>query len=172
MKPSRCVLFTLIVLVAVLLPASVSNATTVKLTAKEHRLLVLVNAARVAHHLAPVHVRAVLVVAARQHSREMINRDYFSHFSAGGASFASRIARCGYWRGGYSSWSVGEIIGWGMGTSGSPLSIYRAWLRSPMHRAVIFNPRWRDIGIGQASGTLCGRHGVTIYTIDFGRRIR
>jgi uncharacterized protein YkwD len=172
MKPSRYLLFTMILLVAALVPASASSAATaVKLNTREHQLLVLINATRARHHLALVHVRAPLVVAARQHSREMIRRDYCSHNSASGASFAVRIARLGYWRSGYSYWSVGEIIGWGKGTSGTPLSIVRAWMKSPMHRAVILNKTWRDVGMGQASGTLCGRHGVLMYTVDFGRRI-
>jgi uncharacterized protein YkwD len=171
MKPSRYLLFTTILLAAVLVPVAASQAAgTVKLTAPEQRLLVLINATRTRHHLAAVHVQAALVSAARQHSCEMMHRGYCSHSSANGMRYDQRLARLGYWHRGYAYWSVGEVIGWGKGAAGSALSIYRAWMASHAHRAVILNPAWRDIGIGRADGTFRGASGVTMSTVDFGRR--
>ncbi len=100
------------------------------------------------------------------------SRDYFSHNSAGGATFAERLRAAGYKRSGYSSWAVGEVIGWGKGTAGTAQAIFKAWMGSSGHRAVILDKRWRDVGIGCAQGSFRGLSGALMYTVDFGRRAR
>ena len=76
-------------------------------------------------------------------------------------SYASRLRAFGYSRTGCTSWKVGEIIGWGRGSEGGGARIFRQWMKSPVHRAVILQRSFRDIGVGRAKGTLRGLTGVS-----------
>jgi uncharacterized protein YkwD len=147
-------------------PARAGNA------ANEQMLLQLINAARTRHGLAKLRLRPPLQDAARSHSLEMLQRGYFAHSSASGASYSARILRAGYRRSGCNSWSVSEVIGWGKGMRGTPQAVLRAWLASPWHRPIVLGARWRDVGIGCVRGTYQGRSGVLMYTVDVGRRAR
>ena len=110
--------------------------------------------------------------AALAHSRDMIARDYFAHSSLDGATIGARARRAGYTTSGWSRWTVGEVIAWGVSYKGTPESIFRAWMRSDSHRKIILTRTWRDVGIGCCRGTYKGISGVIMYTIDFGRRVQ
>lgn len=145
---------------------------TVSLTTPERRVLTLINNARAARGLHRLRARASLTRAARAHSRSMLRLDYFSHSSVSGETYAQRILGYGYARAGCSSWSVGEVIGWGAGsTAGSARAVFRTWMSSSGHRAVILTRRWRDVGVGRALGTYAGIGDVRMFTVDLGRRI-
>ncbi len=81
----------------------------------------------------------------------MVTRRYFSHVSASGEDFVSRIKRAGYLRGA-RAWTVGENLAWGSGSLGSPAEIVRGWMQSPPHKANILNGRFREVGVGIALG--------------------
>jgi uncharacterized protein YkwD len=130
--------------------------------------LCVLNAHRTRNNLRPLRLNRRLSRAARRHSRAMARRNFFSHDSLGGASFVDRIRRAGYLRGA-RSWSVGENIAYGTGGRSTPVSISRAWMNSPGHRANILSRSFSAIGIGIARGTPGGGGGGT-YTTDFGRR--
>jgi uncharacterized protein YkwD len=140
--------------------------------AVEKAVLELINKARTSRGLHAVRIQTHLDAAAIAHSRQMLSRDYFSHNSASGASFAQRLRSAGYGRAGYRSWAVGEVIAWGKGAAGAAQVIFRGWMNSSSHRAVILDRRWRDVGIGCAEGSYRGLSGTLMYTVDFGRRIR
>jgi uncharacterized protein YkwD len=135
-----------------------------------HRTATLhaVNAVRAAYGGPPLVLDRRLGRAARRHSREMVLRRYFAHESPDGARFSARIAATG-WMPRHRRWYVGETLAWGWGTSAAPSMIVAAWLRSPSHRRVILDPRYRRVGIGIVRGTPVagGRAGLT-YTADFG----
>ena len=141
-------------------------------TANEAVLFQLINHARTQRGLAPLHVNAALSCAALAHSREMMDRDYFSHSSPGGASCGTRARRARYSMSGYRYWAVAEVIGWGRRLFGTPQAIFSSWMRSAYHRAIILGRRWRDVGVGCVSGTFQGASGSWMYTVDVGRRIR
>ncbi|HUK76482.1 MAG TPA: CAP domain-containing protein [Thermoleophilia bacterium] len=144
---------------------------TVRLTSSEKSVLALVNHARTSRGLHSLRVRGALEKAARSHSRDMVARDYFSHNSASGAAFSSRLRAFGYSPSGCSSWCVGEIIGYSS-SSRAARSVFRAWMESPGHRSVILTRSFRDVGVGAAKGTFCGMSGVSMFTVDFGHRVR
>lgn len=152
---------------AVAAPARAFDRATV-----ETAVLHLINRTRAAHGLHAVRMQPDLDRAAIAHSRQMLSLGYFSHYSAGGATYVQRLRAAGYTAAGYRSWSAGEVIGWGTGIAGTAQMIFSAWMHSSGHRAVILTPRWRDVGIGCARGTFRGRPGTLMYTVDFGRRIR
>lgn len=144
-------------------------------TASERALRIatrcLLNKKRRVHGMRRLRGNSRLHRAADLHGADMARNDYFSHTSRSGASFLQRIQRTGYLRNA-RSWSVGENIAWGTGNLCTPLSIVRAWMRSPGHRANILNPRFREIGIGIAFDAPVRSSASTAatYTTDFGTR--
>jgi len=145
-------------------------AAAVRLTASEKAMLALINHARTSRGLHKLRVVAVLERASRSHSRDMLARDYFSHSSYGGASYQTRLLSFGYSRSGCTCWKVGEIIGWGRDSAARARSVFRRFMKSKVHRAVILRPCFRDVGVGAATGSLRSLTGVRMFTVDFGRR--
>ena len=130
------------------------------------------NAVRQQHGLLPLRVAAGLAAAAREHSLEMARLGYFSHSSAGGESFARRIARF-YPMGNRRHWAAGENLYWSSGEPDAYVAV-EAWLQSPKHRAILLRRDWREVGIGAVSVSagpgIYGGAPVTIVTADFGAR--
>ena len=130
----------------------------------------LVNRVRARRGLRPFRSNGRLALAARRHSRNMVRRRFFSHWSPSGASPLHRIRRTGYLRGA-RSFLVGENIGWGAGSRATPSAVVSAWMHSPPHRAAILSRRFRSIGLGVALGSpRSGTLAAATYTADFGRR--
>ena len=133
---------------------------TITLNYKEERTLILHNRERRNRGLGALCVHPKLTRAARAHSADMIKNDYFGHGSVG-----SRLRLYGY------NWRIyAENIGGGTGEYASPGNVFSRWMNSSVHRANILNGRFREIGIGTATGNYRGRTGYTMYTVDFGTR--
>ena len=169
LKPVAAACAALILVLAVAAVAAAPGRASER-AANEAVMLQLVNGARAHRGLAPLHVHAALSRAARAHSRDMMRHQYFSHSSPGGASCGARTRRAGYATSGCRSWAVSEAIAWGMSSVGTPQAVFGAWMRSASHRAIILGRRWRDVGVGCASGTFNGASGSWMYTVDVGRR--
>ncbi len=124
----------------------------------EKRLLTLHNNAREKHGLKPFCVHPALQNAARAHSKDMIQRHYFSHHTKGSNEDpCSRIRRFGY------AWSsCGENIGY----NATPEGMFRSWMRSSIHRPNILDGRFHEIGISACTGDY-GDSKTTMYTTDF-----
>ena len=133
--------------------------------------LCLLNVERRQRGIGPLRHDARLATAATRHSRDMVRRRYFSHFSPGGSDMVDRIRRTRYTRSA-RSWSVGENIAWGAQHMGTPRSIVRIWMNSAPHRRNILNRRFREIGIGVAQGAPVRRPmpRAGTYTTNFGFR--
>jgi uncharacterized protein YkwD len=140
--------------------------------AAEATMLSLINHSRTSRGLHAVSTHGSLHVAARSHSRDMIRRDYFAHSSLSGLGVSTRARRAGYSVGGWSRWSVGEVIAWGSGSLGTPQAIFKAWMHSSGHRKIILGKRWRDVGVGCSRGRFKGVGGVGMWTVEFGRRVQ
>jgi uncharacterized protein YkwD len=138
----------------------------------EVSLLGKINAVRAARGLARLRRHAQLAAAAAEHSEEMALSGFFGHRSADGSSFAARVRR--YYRfAGYRYWSVGENLIWSSAPL-APSAVVESWMRSPGHRAVLLDSRWRELGISavrvdDAPGSFDGAD-ATIVTADFGAR--
>ncbi len=164
----------LVVLVTPSAGSADPRGTTAPATQLQAALLDQVNALRAAHGLTRLRLSPALSAAAVSHSTEMARRGYFSHSSADGASFSSRIGRF-YPPRGFRSWTVGENLLWGAPDIGA-LRAFKLWLASPPHRANLLSPRWREIGLvavhsTRAPGVYGGRP-ATVVTADFGARSR
>jgi uncharacterized protein YkwD len=128
-------------------------------------ILCLLNQERTSRGLRAVDLNHKLSVAAKNHSRDMVKRRYFDHTSPSGSSFTARVSSAGYH---YSS--LGENIAWGSGSFATPRSIMRSWMNSAGHRANILRGKFREVGIGIATGTPVGIADGAVYTTEFGRR--
>jgi uncharacterized protein YkwD len=127
-----------------------------------------INAIRAANGLPPMGTTTALRVAAARHSRDMVRRHYFAHVSPSGQTVTDRVKKAGYLDGARSH-RLGENIGWGQGSLGTPAAIVQAWMNSPPHREIILTRAFRDVGVGIAEGAPQGGDGKT-YTLDVGRR--
>lgn len=124
---------------------------------EELRVLAMVNEERSkVNGLSPLASDDRLTAAARGHSQDMSDQDYFSHTSLDGRSPADRITEAGYDPNGI--W--GENIAYGYTT---PELVMNAWMTSSGHRANILSDRFCDLGVGYAAA---GHY----WTQDFGRR--
>ena len=133
-------------------------------------VICLINKQRAHHGLRQLHGSAALWSAAQVHSDAMDSQDFFSHDGSDGGP-AARASAAGYMRGA-RDWSVGENLGYGAGSAGSPQAMVRAWMQSPEHRQVILERFWRQIGVGVTEGSPSGPDGpgMATYTVDLGFR--
>jgi uncharacterized protein YkwD len=138
---------------SLLIPATGAQART--LSSSEASLLRTINSVRTARGLAPVRLDLRLTRAARGHTADMLNRQYFAH-----GSIARRAAAAGA-RGP----RFGENLAWG--TSVTTRWVVDRWLASPSHRAVLLRPGFRRVGIGISFGTFAGRGNAAVVTADF-----
>jgi uncharacterized protein YkwD len=130
----------------------------IALKADEKRMLDLHNQKRRSQELRRLCVHPALQRAARDHSQDMIRKDYFAHGNVG-----RRLKRHGY------NWSrYAENIAPDPG-SPSPGPTFDTWMDSQSHRNNIMNRRFREVGIGLATGTHKGER-KTMWTADFGNR--
>ena len=159
-----------VLIAGLLLLVIAPTASAITLTKPERQLLTLINKARAKRHLPALRVSAKLERAARSHSSEMIEKDYFDHSSFDGESFSARLIRFGYTQTGCTSWMVGENLAYGVGLLGTPQGAMKAWMASKPHRALIFNKRARQAGIGRAAGEFQGNEGTFMFTLDVGKR--
>ena len=145
---------------------------TISMNNAEQRVLQQHNRARTTRGLRALCVQPTLTRAARAHSGEMINRDYFSHNSFDGETVRDRLARFGYFSQGYSYFVYAENIAWGCRSYASSDRIFDGWMQSQSHRSNILNEKYRQVGIGVRRGTYKSCDSAAMYTVDFGTRLR
>ena len=122
----------------------------------ESEVFNLVNRERIIAGLDPLRNDDRLTFAARSHSEDMAQQNYFSHTSLDGRTVGDRIKAEGY-----SGFTYGENIAAGFSTAEA---VMNGWMNSPGHRANILNSNFCDIGVGYAPGGSF-RH---YWTQDFG----
>jgi Cysteine-rich secretory protein family len=130
----------------------------------ESEVIELVNAEREARDLRPLSYNQELTVAARRHSQDMGDRNYFDHTAPDGTPdgipFYERITAAGY-----NYQTCGENIAAGYAT---PEAVVDGWMNSDGHRDNILDPDYCDIGVGYAA--VDGSQYYHYWTQDFGRR--
>ena len=113
-----------------------------------------------------------LEAAAQRHNERMDGTGCFAHECPGEGSLADRLEGVNYLIGGLLRWALGENVGWGEGSQGTPRSMVAAWMNSSGHRANILSRHFREVGVGFSPGTPSnGNANGGIYTTDFGLRV-
>jgi uncharacterized protein YkwD len=133
--------------------------------------LCLVNQERTSRGEAPLQQNGHLQQSAQSHTESMAFGDYFEHDGPGGDTPLSRMVAAGYIPSGNVGYEIGENIGWGTFSLGTPRAIVAAWMASPGHRANILDDNFRDTAVGvspHVPSSLSGGQPGGIYTQDFG----
>lgn len=107
----------------------------------------------------PLTMDPSLRCAARMHSKDMSDRDFFSHSNPDGESPWDRMGKAGY--GGYSN--AGENIAAGSADAAGTMD---QWMNSDGHCANIMNPAFDHIGVGYHPGGQWGH----LWTQVFGAK--
>lgn len=120
-------------------------------------LVELINIERVAADLEPITLNPALMRVASDYACTMIADQFFAHRDpySGNGPGARAIA------GGYMFYAVGENLAAGQQ---SPEDVTRLWMESPLHRANILDPNWKEAGVAVRFG---GEFGV-YWVLEFG----
>ncbi|BCJ72790.1 hypothetical protein CS0771_23340 [Catellatospora sp. IY07-71] len=128
-----------------------------RVTELEDQVTALINRERDRAGCSRVRTDERMRTAARRHSADMAEHDYFSHTGRNGSSFVDRLAAAGYPR----REAAGENIAYGYPTA---QSVVDGWMASTGHRNNILDCDARATGVGLAYQ---GR--TTYWTQEFGR---
>jgi len=113
-------------------------------TAEECQFLALINDYRAANGVGPLALSIDLSEAARNHSVQVANTDYFSHTLPDGTSWDDNIRNYGYT---YNTW-IGENMAAG---NLRPDYTLIQWQNSAAHNTNMLAPQFTAIGIGLAT---------------------
>jgi uncharacterized protein YkwD len=92
----------------------------------------------------PLAVHGALHCAARVHSLDMLEREFFDHVNPDGETPFDRMARAGY-----AYTAAAENIAQGQISADEVMS---SWMSSPGHCRNIMDPHFTEIGVGVADG--------------------
>jgi uncharacterized protein YkwD len=128
-------------------------------SSSERELIALTNRSRAAAGLRSLRVDATLASVARWRSKDMIERDYFSHDIPGYGSVFRKLDSKGY------CYKVaGENIGWNTyPDDDATAAIHRMFMDSSGHRRNILGRAWEVIGVGAYKGS----DGKKMWTVLF-----
>jgi uncharacterized protein YkwD len=134
--------------------------------AVEGNINCLVNGIRLSQGLPALEPSVALQAIAQRHAGDMVTRRYFAHVSPSGGTVDKRARRAGY----LSSpcWVLGEDLGWAPASIASAQALVDAWMESPTHRAVILDPRFREIGIGLVGAAPVGDGAGATFVLELG----
>ena len=159
--------------VVTLVAVRTCNGDMFRLNVAERQMFDLHNQTRERHGLQPLCLSPDLTQVARAHSQDMLDRDYFSHYTPEGTMVRDEMERLGYPVA--TAYMVGENIAMGGDTEGygAPDHLFVELMNSPGHRANILDSRFREVGIGARRGIFQDyrEDPMTAYTIDFGARV-
>ena len=146
----------------------------ISLNVAEKEMFELHNEARTAHGLGSLCLSPVLTKAARARSQDMLNRDYFSHYTPDGSNITEQAKAQGYYSSDPSDYhAIGENIvkGGDLRDEDTPETVFTEWMHSPGHRENILRGEFDEVGVGARSGTYQEYDDpATIYTAVFGGR--
>jgi uncharacterized protein YkwD len=128
-------------------------------SSSERALVSMTNRSRAAAGLRSLRIDSALTAVARWRSKDMIERDYFSHQIPGYGSVFKKLDSKGY------CYKVaGENIGWNTYPDDeATAAIHRMFMDSSGHRANILGRGWDVIGIGAYKGS----DGKKMWTVLF-----
>ncbi len=120
-------------------PATGTGTTQESLSSQESLLFDLVNNARVAKGLKPLVLMPELNSLARMKSRDMVDKNYFSHVSPTYGSFTSMVYQAGI-----KFRSVGETLA----LSSNAQKAFYQFMGSPAHQDILLSRNMTHVGVG------------------------
>ena len=143
-------------------PASASGECGSANSSIESAVLAGVNYQRANAGVAALKSSSALFSAARGHSKDMAENNFFSHTGSNGSSPFTRMASAGF-----SFSSAAENIYAGSGSNDSAGSAVGAWMGSSGHRENMLNPTYTYAGVGYWCNPNSQYGGY--YTLDLAR---
>ena len=131
-------------------------------SSEEYYMLNLINNERQSQGLEPLTMNSALSNAARLHSQDMINRNFFNHVNPDGLAPSDRARNAGY-----NFISLAENI------CGNP-SIdagHSSLMGSPSHRTNILNSAYKEVGIGIVDGGPYGKMITQLFGTQAGNSV-
>lgn len=121
----------------------------------EQQMIDLVNSERIKEGIEELKYDANLFTIARNYSKDMFERGYFSHYSPEGKTVADRglAARINF-----------SVIGENLAFAPSVTSAHKGLMNSPGHRANILSKNYAKIGIGAIDGGVYGKMFTQVFT--------
>jgi len=129
---------------------------------EEYYMLSLINNERQAQGLEPLTMNSSLSTAAKLHSQDMINRNFFNHINPDGLTPSDRARNAGY-----------RFITLAENICGNP-SIdagHSSLMGSPSHRVNILNPSYKEVGIGIVDGGPYGKMITQLFGTQSGNSV-
>jgi uncharacterized protein YkwD len=108
--------------------------------AQAQQAIEIINRIRAQANLSQLAVSPVLMQAAQDYARLLGERNWWGHDGPDGSSPQARIARAGY-----SGYMKGEALSAGQNNAQAAVD---AWMGSPAHRLIIYEPAAVEIGMG------------------------
>lgn len=124
-------------------------------SANEQAMVDLVNKERVSRGLTELRTNSELVALAREKSRDMFERRYFSHYDPDGKDASDRADAAGITYG---------IIGENLAYAPDFSTAHQGLMDSQGHRENILEARYHQIGIGVIDGGIYGKMFTQIFT--------
>jgi len=131
-------------------------------SSEEYYMLTLINNERQAQGLEPLTMNSSLSSAARLHSQDMINRNFFNHVNPDGLAPSDRARNAGY-----------TFIALAENICGNPSidSGHSSLMGSPSHRVNILNPSYKEVGIGIVDGGPYGKMITQLFGTQPGNNV-
>ena len=121
-----------------------SQQPTSQIKSAEQRAFDLLNADRRANGLPSLKLNGSLVVLAENYGKDMIKRNYFSHYNPEGQSPFDRMRKHGInYRYAGENLAINRTVD----------AAEKALMNSPGHRANILNPNYTEVGVGVSYDT-------------------
>ena len=141
-------------------PTATPAAANARLDGLERAVIRHVNAFRARNGLGIVRHSHPLSRSADRHSRDMVRRDFLTHFSSDGTPFDARIRRYA------GAKLVGETLAALPRGGGGAAAVVRIWRHSPPHRAILLARQFQRIGVARRWGSVLGGPSA-VFTADF-----
>jgi len=110
----------------------------------EHQVAALINNYRVSNGLEPLAFDSTLIDVAKQRSSDMLDRNYFSHYTPEGTNVFNVLKGAGY-----SYRYAGENLAQCQPASiGSADAFLNAWINSASHNQNMLRAQYTKIGVG------------------------
>ena len=123
-----------------------TSTTGIPLSSLEQATVDAINRERSSRNLDPLAVDPVLMELARDHAKDMIERNYFSHTTPEGKTFKMRLQEKGI----ALNWT-GENFYATASPEDKVVEVTMQWLMGdPSHRRNILNASYRKVGVGMA----------------------
>jgi len=137
-----------------LLGSAIKIPVTYALEITPENIILLVNQSRQSEGIKPLTENVLLSQAASEKAADMINNNYFAHFSPNGKSpwFWLEKNGCFY-----------EYAGENLAINFfDAVSQHNAWMESEKHRRNILNPAYQEIGVAVKKGNIKGKMSLVV----------